>query len=153
MQALFISLRRKVRRAVSEAWGSAHSSVLRAPRLLSPGISAQCRRRRHTGNATRPGRLCFWEKTLTKQPSLRRVSPLQLDPAHTKRGNLPRGTTLASRGLFGFDFKESDCGSVCVCGGVLRTVLRNEALGKERNGDRENGICKGASPFFPSQCF
>lgn len=52
--------------------------------------------------------------------------PTAVRPPTPSVVHLPCGTTLASQGVLGFVFKEPDCG------GFLRTILRSEALGKER---------------------
>lgn len=52
----FISLQcfsPSARCTVSEGWGLVHSGIFPMSRLLLPGISARCGRRKHTGNADR----------------------------------------------------------------------------------------------------
>lgn len=116
----------KVRCTVSEGWGSVHSGILPMSRFLLPGISTRCGRRRITGNASPAPPSVLLGEGAGHAAQSQKGLPTAVRPPTPSVVHLPCGTTLASQGVLGFVFKEPDCG------GFLRTILRSEALGKER---------------------
>lgn len=143
----FISLQcfsPSARCTVSEGWGLVHSGIFPMSRLLLPGISARCGRRKHTGNADRAPPPPF----LGEGNAVRSQKGLPAAVRHPLRTHQAYQPTTRNDFTFsGSFFSPPDCGV------FLRTILRNEALEALRK-EREAGgrtEAKGASPFLSPQ--